>query len=436
MQLLLENVRCFYGRHEITIRPLTLLVGENSSGKTTTLAMLSAALTVNTYGLNPDFSAPPFDLGGYESIASKIPGREQVADAFGIGFFDPSASSGKPDRILATFFQQDGKPELGTFEEEFSGYLFRYKRGEGKQSASFSVRGSGEEVELSPVLPELLMKHMPLPALLSSAPLLFSSALAFDQKEEGKTKGRKKAREKLPEFPALPFDNLTWAGASSVAPIRSKPSRIYETRRQFAPEGDHIPFLLAELCQKAAKHDKEAEDILGIVRDFGRESGLFRDVDVKRLEEKAGAPFRLMINSDGLKTNLTDVGYGISQVLPVLLEAILHKDHRVLLQQPEVHLHPSAQAALGTLLARLVSKSNARLVIETHSDYIVDRIRQEVANGEIVCSDVAILYFERKEGKTEVHCIDLDALGNLVNAPSGYRQFFLEEEYKILTGGK
>jgi predicted ATPase len=98
-----------------------------------------------------------------------------------------------------------------------------------------------------------------------------------------------------------------------------------------------------------------------------------------------------------------------------------------------VHLHPRAQAALGTFFAELVASSKKQFVIETHSDYLVDRVRLSVTEGIIDAKDVQLIYLERDGLDIKVHEIDLDENGNLTNAPSGYRKFFLQEEIKLMT---
>src|SRR5881396_1662040 len=77
-----------------------------------------------------------------------------------------------------------------------------------------------------------------------------------------------------------------------------------------------------------------------------------------------------------VRFNLVDVGYGVSQALPILVDTLQRPaaDEVFLLQQPEVHLHPRAQAELGSFFVSQAGKKR-RFVIETHSDYLVDRVR-------------------------------------------------------------
>jgi predicted ATPase len=134
--------------------------------------------------------------------------------------------------------------------------------------------------------------------------------------------------------------------------------------------------------------------------------------------------------------NLVDVGYGVSQILPIIVDILrTEKEGMFLLQQPEVHLHPQAQAELGSFLATLAATAGTRFVVETHSDYLVDRIRMDIRDQRnIKPKDVQILYFERQNGKVKVHPIEIDENGNLESVPKGYRSFFLQEERRFLGG--
>ena len=102
---------------------------------------------------------------------------------------------------------------------------------------------------------------------------------------------------------------------------------------------------------------------------YGKGSGLFDDISVRSLGKNEADPFQVHIRkyrnrTKGPRRNLIDVGYGVSQVLPVVSELMrADPQRRFLLQQPEVHLHPSAQAALGTLLCQ-VAGGDRQLVVE------------------------------------------------------------------------
>ncbi len=174
---------------------------------------------------------------------------------------------------------------------------------------------------------------------------------------------------------------------------------------------------------------------------FGLDLGLFSEIDVYPLRRGNGVgPFQLRVRGNPIKRkpvgpwrNLMDVGYGVSQILPLLVELVAPQPSIHLLQQPEIHLHPRAQAALGTLLCRWLtasreSRKEPKLIIETHSHYLLDRIRMEVRDEgvPITPDDVSVAFFESQGLDVKIHNVKFDQLGN-VTAPPSYGRFFWEE---------
>ena len=172
---------------------------------------------------------------------------------------------------------------------------------------------------------------------------------------------------------------------------------------------------------------------------FGQEAGLFDEIAVRPLGKRGSEPFQMQVRKRapramGPMRNLIDVGYGVSQVLPVITELFRDSETPMfLLQQPEVHLHPSAQAALGSLFCRIAGRRR-QLVIETHSDHLLDRVRMDVRDGrgELKPDDVSILFFERGNLDVRIHSLRLDGEGNVLNAPPSYRRFFMAETKRSL----
>lgn len=133
--------------------------------------------------------------------------------------------------------------------------------------------------------------------------------------------------------------------------------------------------------------------------------------------------------------NLIDVGYGVSQTLPVLTELNRREGAPMfLLQQPEVHLHPSAQAALGSTLCR-VAASGRQVIVETHSDHLMDRVRMDVRDRSTTLTpkEVSLLFFERGDLEVNIHSIEFDETGSVNNAPEGYRRFFFDEVRRSIS---
>ena len=217
----------------------------------------------------------------------------------------------------------------------------------------------------------------------------------------------------------------------SIAPLRSKPKRTYDpVREAAAPDGGHVPMLMMRLDR--TKND-EWSSLHDDLIEFGDYSGLFSDIKVRGHGRQMSDPFQLQVKvRSGTYANIMDVGYGVSQSLPILVDVRTAKRHTFLLQQPEVHLHPRAQASLAVLFAESWKQNKNRFLIETHSDYIVDRIRILVRKRLLKPGDASILYFESKRNSVVIHSIGIDTDGNLRNVPDEYRDFFLHETDQLL----
>ena len=240
-----------------------------------------------------------------------------------------------------------------------------------------------------------------------------------------------KLNERLQEWGAYDFC-FGEVDPFASAPIRSRPRRTYDPSRPTPdPEGEYIPDYFASMSRNApAQWERLKSDL----EDFGHDSGLFDEIAVLSFGKTAGSPFQVQIRKfgkrlKGPKRNLIDVGYGVSQALPILAELLREDSPKMfLLQQPEIHLHPRAQAALGSLFCNLAS-SGKQIIVETHSDYILDRVRMDIRDRKtpLKAEDVSILYFERGELDVNIHSIRLDKDGNIHDMPLDYRRFFMEE---------
>ena len=122
-----------------------------------------------------------------------------------------------------------------------------------------------------------------------------------------------------------------------------------------------------------------------------------------------------------------DVGFGISQLLPVIVEAVAGTSKTICVDQPEVHLHPRLQAQIADLMIETSNTRNKRWIVETHSELLVLRIQTAIAEGKLKPSDVSILYVNPPpsdalpgEGST-IEVLEIDENGDFLNEwPEGF----------------
>ena len=115
----------------------------------------------------------------------------------------------------------------------------------------------------------------------------------------------------------------------------------------------------------------------------------------------------------------TNVGFGLSYVMPVVLALLSPRGSLCLIENPEAHLHPRGQTRLAELSVR-AAKAGVQVFVETHSDHFMDGVRIAVRDGLIAPADTAIHYFERDGGRTVVSSPEVDADGRLSHWPGGF----------------
>ena len=128
----------------------------------------------------------------------------------------------------------------------------------------------------------------------------------------------------------------------------------------------------------------------------------------------------------------TNVGFGLSYVLPVLVALLAPEDTLCLIENPEAHIHPQGQTKLAELAVR-AALSGAQIIVETHSDHFMDGVRIAVREGLLEPQQVVFHYFERVDGKTIVSSPEINADGRLSSWPSGFFNQHEENLAKLLA---
>ena len=130
------------------------------------------------------------------------------------------------------------------------------------------------------------------------------------------------------------------------------------------------------------------------------------------------------------------MGFGISQVLPVLVQCFYAPQHSIIImEQPEVHLHPKAQAALADVMIDVVksresgANRNIQLIIETHSEHFLRRLQRLIATDEVEQSSVSAYFADITTSPAELRPLEIDMFGNILNWP---KDFFGDEMADII----
>ncbi|MBV8889243.1 MAG: AAA family ATPase [Alphaproteobacteria bacterium] len=225
--------------------------------------------------------------------------------------------------------------------------------------------------------------------------------------------------------------HLVW-----IAPIRTKPRRTYdEPQTSFSPEGSHIPYVIRRMLSS----ESEATKFKEFIERIGAASGLFQRIEIKYFGSSETSPFEVDAYLDDAAMGIGWLGYGVSQSLPIFVELLDRPAGSwFAIQQPEVHLHPRAQACLGDVFFEMALRDKKKFLIETHSDFTIDRFRLNYRNRASRRTNKnlpssQILFFQRQNNGNTVTPIQIGRGGELPSEqPEGYRNFFIKEEMKVL----
>jgi len=431
--LYIDNFRGF-NNTIIPIKDVNFLVGENSTGKSSVLSLIHL-LSLPPFWFTQTFGTEGMELGNFDDIVSA---NAKDRSYFRVGLLEiSSGDEHKPqpcsDGFLLTFVRIGGMPEVSRYtfidNERLVHSRIGPKRIYYRNENVTHVRDEITEVmqlfqswierHKRPTTGYRLLKRPPSFTRSQILPLIpIVSAL-------NKSKGSAKSPSSI-HLPIL-FDDIAF-----LAPIRTEPKRTYDSyKSDFTPAGTHTPYLIKGLLSEK----RSKSDFLQFVEKFGRASGLFESVSVKNYgSHSVTSPFELDVILNGRYLNVSNVGYGVSQSLPVIVELFARKESSwILVQQPEIHLHPKAQVALGDVFYKLATQENKKFIIETHTDFIIDSFRLNYGSDSKATPLAQVIFFERTDDGNTAYPIEILNDGSLSETqPPSYREFFLREQMRLL----
>ena len=130
--------------------------------------------------------------------------------------------------------------------------------------------------------------------------------------------------------------------------------------------------------------------------------------------------YQLRLQRDGRQINLADAGIGVAYILPVLVMALsVPVGSTVIVEEPEIHLHPLAQAMLADLFAEIHQQRQVQFIVETHSEHLFRRLQTLIARQQLTASQLAIYHVHQKQGNAQLRALQLDEFGRVHNWPAG-----------------
>lgn len=413
-QIYLDNYKG-YNQLFLSFKDVNFFVGENSSGKTALLSLINI-LTTADFWFTGNLNNDNITVGYFNELINKN-SSNQTFFRIGIELNVPSKHNESPAFYLFTFINKKGNARLSEYKcilGHKTVILFLNNKAGGITYSSKDYVNENFITWINDTNISTIKHRLKLPTV--------STPFFIARQKLNNIFNKESSSQVIPIM-----RGITW-----IAPIRAKAQRYYENfTYNYSPEGLHTPVLLKSILQSSGTKQKQ---IITALNKFGKQSALFDKISIEKFKGE-GAPFEIDVTYDKTNIKLTNVGYGVSQIMPVLIEILTSNNDKYAIQQPEVHLHPKAQAAFGELIYSNVKNNHNKFYIETHSDFTINRFRFCLAkdNSKSEKPSCQVIFFEREGTNTTFTTIPINHNGRYDQTlPESYSYFFIDEELKML----
>jgi hypothetical protein len=400
-RMVLENYRCFDEPQDVELRPLTIVLGRNNSGKS---ALVRAPLVLRT-GVQTA-SPAPLDLDQLdEEMLESFTDLVYAGRSHGSIGLEVDLATGQGTVNLAATIQN----------------IHEYKT---QVASAVSIGDHDDRFRLEWIQEEPLVTGTSRYRLQVNDVTTCDAQISF----RGLLPDMAAARDVLTGDAAVRLSGLTERIKSSfpsiryVGPFRDRPRRRYRLPAHppadVGTAGEHAAGILAsDVVRQGGTLVEQVNTTLGELVPGWR----------VRVVERAGTYAVLLTAGadDTLQINLADTGTGVAQALPIFVQRARDvsdppaRPTLEIVEQPELHLHPAAHGPLAQLYAGAVASTRLRFLIETHSETFLLRIRRLIAEGTLGHDQVAVYFVEHDRGAARVRRILVDEDGNLDYWPTG-----------------
>lgn len=402
-ELFLSDFKAFHKEH-IALKPLTVLIGENNSGKSSVLAAIR--LLAQT-AQHEDISVPllldgPFgDFGGYRDVVHGNHRGRPMTLGLTVPYLPRGQVLHREDR--------DARKTI-TLSCDFKYRLQRREtilrsvklQADGETLISAVRSANSERLTLQSVaglnVPPTMRSPASLGFRMNHFVPLVNPLFTTSQSELARTLHERVRNDRSFRYAGQSITNAL-RSVDVIGAMREAPLRTYlhtgTVGSRIGVSGENWGSFVA-----LEGSGRERQTFMSDVRKWMRKAGIAQTLRAKWLSDRH---YEIVVTHpvSGEEENISDVGRGTSQVLPVVIGGYrLRRGDTYLVEEPEIHLHPRAQAALGDYFLDLVAKNGVQAIVETHSEYLIMRLQQHVAAGRISPEDIIFYYLQAtKDGK-------------------------------------
>lgn len=426
--LRLIRFKCYEDSRPIPLSPMTLIFGRNNSGKSSILqSLFLLRQTIDApEGPRLNLRGPLYRAGSYADLVHQHRALSHMEIHIGVALeravraaeIQMEFASDEPQPPRITRFAVS-VPRMGQLE-------IRRARGRG---GPYEMLLDGEERGNE----RAAGFRFPVNG--------FFPLIGAEPPRRGRPSGRREELRRVAGQAIQELENsLTTFRA--VGAFRSEPIRRYEYQGR-APDRVDLAGqdVVNSLIEDSIRPRPRRGELVSSVNRWLRAVGGVRLLPLRRISKTARLyELRLKDTDSGRWANLADVGFGIGQAFPILIEGLRTRPGAMfLVQEPEIHLHPDAQLAMADFLLHLAA-SGRRLIVETHSEPLLLRLRRRIVEsahngrkGGVSPADVSVVHVSKKrDGGSDARVLRVDDLGQIEDWPSEFMEEATAERLHIL----
>ena len=429
-KMFLQNFKSWIKTGEVRLAPLTGLFGSNSSGKTSILQLLlmlkqtaESADRAQVLNLGDDRSL--VELGTFKDILYNHTGESSMKFGFewnlkeNLKIEDPEQKGRVMFEDSKLEFQSDigenggGRLSVNKLMYRFASYSFVMKR-KSKNEYTLDAEDITEQPQFKFLRTVGRVWNLPAPIKCYGFP---DQVKAYYQ-NAGFLADLQLAFEGL-------FSNIFYLG-----PLREYPKRQYTSAGSQPADMGHrgekvVDAILASRDRKeriTRGRGKKAFTLEQYVAYWLKELNLIYSFKVEPITPESNLyKVKVKRTSDSAEVLITDVGFGVSQILPVLTICYYVPEGSViLLEQPEIHLHPTVQAGLADVFIDAIKTRNVQIIIESHSEHLLRRLQRRISEQQISNDETALYFCEMRDGSSKLKHLEVDLYGHIENWPDGF----------------
>jgi len=397
-KLIIQNFKGIEERKEFVIRPLTIFCGPNSSGKSSCIHALAALaqttkLTASQMPIVLDDEYAQVHLGRFLDVVHS----KSIKDFFSIGITvnEPSSpmfmskESPKPPDSMPIIQAEFSFRAIAKTQEV---YIQTAKLSMGSESYAFDrKRVSATDYSISTADKRLPFKAGPAGRFGLQVRMKFKK----DEPPPSEVMAAFFATENVNRTLNDELRRTLYLGPFRQGPLRKYPTRGSQPTEVGAAGESAVTMLANEFARSKSKHPNLAR-----VSAWISQLGLGKKLQVQPIAKTDLVDVSVTLN-DGAQLPLPDLGYGVSQVLPVLVQcAFAPKRSTLLFEQPELHLHEGASKNLASVFVDVIREKAVHIISETHSRDLFLEVMRQVREGRLSPEDVVLYDVTRVDGKS------------------------------------